>query len=350
MNRLWRAALLTGVAFAIPAAINTIIGRQRRELLNALPGDGGDYAWPMGHIYYQERGMGQPLVMIHGIGAGESSYEWRHNFDALSEQFHVYAFDLPGFGKSARRDVNYTSDLYVLAIMDFLRDVVKQPAYVMTSSLSGAYAVKLAAMRPELIERLVLVCPTGLETLNSRMPVVSQAAYGLFSLPAIGASVYNGIASYASIEAYMRENLYVDPTRVTPALVEHYYQSAHQQGAQYTLRSFLAGLLNCDINADYPRLEQQIMIVWGRHARMTPVENAQQFLKQNPNTRLRVFENSGLLPHDEERDDFNDAVAMFLNTKEAHNLLTVPATGLEPESAEHESMLERHRSNIDPAL
>jgi pimeloyl-ACP methyl ester carboxylesterase len=346
MNRLWRAALLAGAAFAIPATINALIARQRRELLNALPGDGGDYAWPMGHIYYQERGQGKPLVMIHGVGAGESSYEWRHNFDALSELFHVYALDLPGFGKSARRDVNYTADLYVLAIMDFLRDVVKEPAFVMTSSLSGAYAVKLAAMRPELIERLVLVCPTGLETLNTRMPVVSQAAYGLFSLPAIGNGIYNGIASYGAIEAYMRENLYVDPARVTPALVEHYYQSAHQPGAHYVLRSFLAGLLNCDISADYPRLDQQMLIIWGRQAQMTPVENAQQFLKQNPNTRLRIFENSGLLPHDEERDDFNDAVALFLTTRDVDSLLAAPAA----ETPDLDTVSEQRRPSIDPAL
>jgi pimeloyl-ACP methyl ester carboxylesterase len=338
MNRLWRAALLAGAAFAVPAAINVAIAQGRRELLNALPGDGGDYAWPMGHIYYQERGQGKPLILIHGVGAGESSYEWRHNFEALAEQFHVYAFDLPGFGKSARCDINYTADLYILAIMDFMRDVVKQPAYVMTSSLSGAYAVRLAALRPELIERLVLVCPTGLETLTRRTPVVSQAAYGLLSLPAIGQSIYNGIASYKSIESYMRENLYVDPMHVTPALVDHYYQSAHQSGAQYALRSFVSGLLNCDITADYPRLTQQILIVWGRHAHMTPVENAQEFLKQNPNTRLRIYENSGLLPHDEERNDFNDAIAQFLATGEAESLLAGPTTAIE---SEHELISER---------
>jgi len=323
MKQLWRGALVSGLAFAIPAAINAAIARGRRELLNALPGDSGDYAWPMGHIYYQERGEGRPLVLIHGIGAGESSYEWRHNFEALSEQFHVYALDLPGFGKSARPDINYTADLFVLALMDFLRDVVKQPAYVMTSSLTGAYAVKLAALRPELIERLVLICPTGLETHMRRTPLVSQAAYGLLSVPAIGAGIYNGIASHKSIECDMLETRYVDPTRVTPSLVDHYYQSAHQAGAHYVLRSFVAGLLNCDISADYPRLTQQIMIAWGRHARHTPVENAREFCRQNLNTRLRVYESSALLPHDEEHADFNAAAMLFLSAEETEKLVSV---------------------------
>src|SRR5579871_6867062 len=136
MSRLWRAALLAGVALAVPAAINRGIARQKGKLLRALPGESGLYPWPMGDISYEVRGEGPPLVLIHGIGAGCSSYEWRHNFDALSEQFKVYAPDLPGFGKSARPNINYTDALMILALTDFLRDVVRQPASVIASSLS----------------------------------------------------------------------------------------------------------------------------------------------------------------------------------------------------------------------
>lgn len=322
MSRFWRTAFLAGVAFAIPAAVNAAIARQRRELRNALPGDSGDYDWPMGSIHYHVRGEGAPLVLVHGIGAGNSSYEFRYNFEPLSERFRVYALDLPGFGRSDRADLPYSADLYITALMDFLRDVVREPANIIASSLSAAYTVRLAVHRPELISRLILLHPTGLESLTRRTPIVGQAAYGAFSLPAIGTALYNGITSYNYITSYLEENLYADPTRVTPALVEHYYQSAHQPNAQYALRSFLAGLLNCDITEEWPRLTQQVLIAWGRYAKPTPVENAQQFLKLNPNTRLRVFEQSGLLPHDEEHEDFNAAATLFLNLKEADTLFS----------------------------
>ena len=201
MNRAARFALLAGAAFAVPAAINLAIALRRRPLEPALPGDSGEYAWPLGSLSYQVRGEGRPLVLVHGVGAGESSYEWRHNFDALSEHFRVYAVDLPGFGRSARRDVAYTADIYITALLDFLRDVVQEPASLLTSSLSGAYAVKLAALRPELIERLVLICPTGLERLLRPWPLLSPLAYGAFNIPAYGESIYNGIASRGYIES-----------------------------------------------------------------------------------------------------------------------------------------------------
>ena len=315
MNRAARFALLAGAAFAVPAAINLAIAARRRPLEPALPGDSGEYAWPLGSIAYQVRGDGPPLVLIHGIGAGESSYEWRHNFDALSEQFRVYALDLPGFGRSARPNIAYSADLYITALVDFLRDVVQAPAHLLASSLSGAYAVKLASLRPELVERLTLVCPTGLERLLRPLPLLSPLAFGAFNIPAYGESLYNGIASRGYIESYMRQNLYVDPARVTPTLVDHYYRAAHQPGGQYALRSFLSGLLTCDINRIYPEIEQPLLVIWGRQAKETPVEDARAFYERNPHARLRIFEESGMLPHDEEATAFNAAVTEFLTAQ-----------------------------------
>ena len=321
MRPLW-----TGAAFAIPAVVNLAIARSRRELTTTLPGEEGEYCWLLGRIHYQVRGEGEPLVLVHGIGAGSSSYEFRYNFDALSERYKVYALDLPGFGKSERRNQTYTADMMSLALQDFLRDVVKEPAHIVASSLSAAHAVQVASRRPELIESLVLVCPTGIQDLVNRVPVWSQFAYGAFSLPAIGTSLYNGIASSAYIEKFLKENVYYDVTMVTPALVEQNYHSAHQPNGQYILRSFVSGLLNCDIAPLYPQLSQPILIAWGRHASMTPVEHARDFYEQHAHSRLRIFENSRLLPHNEEAEDFNAAVLSFLGS--AHPSLSAHSESL----------------------
>lgn len=312
MKKLRRAALCLGVAFAIPAVINAAIARSRRDLGMMLPGEEGEYGWLLGRIHYQVRGEGEPLVLIHGIGAGSSTYEFRYNFDALSERYKVYAYDLPGFGLSERRNQTYTAEMMTLAMMDFLRDVVKEPAHIVASSLSAAHAIQLAARHPELIKSLVLVCPTGIQDLVRRVPVLSQIAYGAFSLPAIGTSLYNGIASCAYIEKFLKENVYYDVAMVTPALVEQNYQSAHRDNAQYVLRSFISGLLNCDVAPVYPHLRQLIFVAWGRHTRISPVEHARDFYDQHAHARLRIFENSRLLPHTEEAEDFNAAVLSFL--------------------------------------
>lgn len=326
MGKWGRAALWTGAAFAIPAIVNMAIARNRRDLATTLSGEEGEYSWPLGRIHYQMRGEGEPVVLVHGIGAGNSSYEFRYNFDALGENYRVYAYDLPGFGKSERRNQTYTADILILALMDFLRDVVKEPAHVVASSLSAAHAIALAARRPELIRSLTLICPTGIQDLVNRVPVWSQFAYGAFSLPAIGTSIYNGIASYTYIESFLKENVYYDVTMVTPALIEQHYQTAHQPNGQYALRSFVSGLLNCDIAPVYPHLRQPLLVTWGRHAKQTPVEHSREFYEQHPSVRLRIFENSRLLPHNEESEDFNATVLSFLRALQTASALPAPSS------------------------
>lgn len=313
MSRL-RDKLLVGAGlFGVPAIANLVISLQARGEAGALAGEGGVFRWPQGDIHYTARGRGEPMLFVHGVGAGNSSFEWRRNFVPLAEHYRVYALDLPGFGRSQRRRVAYTGDMYVAAVQNFLRDVVGEPAHLVASSLGAAYAIRVARAGPALVRSLAVVCPTGIERLSARRPLTGQLAFGVFSIPAIGLSLYNAITSYGFIESYMRANLYFEPAFVTPPLVEQYHRSAHAHNAQYAIRSFISGMLNCDVAADLRALQLPLLIAWGRHARETPVEDAEAFLRLQPRARLDIYEQSRLLPHDEESEEFNRRLLHYLS-------------------------------------
>ncbi|HLZ08453.1 MAG TPA: alpha/beta fold hydrolase, partial [Chloroflexota bacterium] len=170
MGRLTTAGVIVGGALAGLGAFNTWLGWQAGPLESALPGNGRFYHWSLGgqiaNVYYKRsEGDGAPVVLIHGIDAAASSSEMRHIFAGLSEHHRVYALDLLGFGLSDRPARRYRTTDYLDLIEGFLRDVVRAPAAVVASSLSAAYAVTVAARSPELIDSLLLVCPTGLERL-----------------------------------------------------------------------------------------------------------------------------------------------------------------------------------------
>jgi len=53
--------------------------------------------------HYHEAGQGEPLLLIHGSGPGVTAWaNWRLAFPALSEQYHLYAPDVVGFGYTER--------------------------------------------------------------------------------------------------------------------------------------------------------------------------------------------------------------------------------------------------------
>ncbi|MGH7860620.1 MAG: alpha/beta fold hydrolase, partial [Candidatus Dormibacteraceae bacterium] len=58
------------------------------------------------------------------------------------------------------------------------------------------------------------------------------------------------------------------------------------------------------VRDSFPTLEQPVQIVWGREAKITPVSDANLFIRARPQTRLKVFDRCGLLPHDERPEEF----------------------------------------------
>ena len=52
----------------------------------------------LNNLAHHRAGAGEPLVLLHGVG--ESAVGWQPIHQALSDNYDVIAFDLPGFGRS----------------------------------------------------------------------------------------------------------------------------------------------------------------------------------------------------------------------------------------------------------
>ena len=100
-----------------------------------------------GQLSYYSTGPGQgrPLVLIHSINAAPSAYEMKPLFDHYRSERPVLAPDLPGFGFSDRPDIPTHPDVFVKALVEFLRQVVVQPADLVALSLGGEFAARVAS-------------------------------------------------------------------------------------------------------------------------------------------------------------------------------------------------------------
>jgi pimeloyl-ACP methyl ester carboxylesterase len=313
LGNIWKTILAGGAGVAALAALNAAIQRNASEPdESALGGEAHFFQWKHGQVFYKTSGpesSGPPLVFIHGIGAGASSFMWRKNFDELATYFRVYAMDLLGFGFSDKpAAASYSADLYVELITDFIREVSGYPANVVASSLGAAYAIRVADEHPDLIKSMVLNGPTGSDTLNHRPGMAGAAFYGLLQSPVLGTSFYNVMASERSIRDYARDNLFYDHRRVTDRLVTNLYATSHQPGAQHAIAAFLAGYLNTDTRSPFSRLTQPILLVWGKQDATTPVEKGASLKELNPRASLEVFDYCRMMPEQEQPEKFNALV------------------------------------------
>jgi pimeloyl-ACP methyl ester carboxylesterase len=301
-----------GVTGAI-AATNRALGNAPLAT-NALGGTLKPWTFRGHEIFATEAGAGPPVLLIHGLYAGASSYEFRKLFPLLARRHRVVAFDLLGCGLSERPRLAYGAELFVEQILEALEAFAGEPAAVIASSLGAAYALRAATRSGDRVERLAAICPAGLAGTRDKGPSGRGAAItAVLRSPLIGEAAFNALASRASIRWFLEHQVYGDPARCTPDVVEHYYAVTHQPGARYVPAAFAGGALDCDVARDLPFLEVPLQVLWGEKAPAnSPVSNADEFLRLASDARLATFAQSGLLPHEEEPEAVDAAIASFL--------------------------------------
>jgi pimeloyl-ACP methyl ester carboxylesterase len=309
----WRkAAAAGGAALGAAALYNVTASHRIAALDNLLGGESQEMIWRGHRVAYTRHGAGTPVLLLHGIYAGASSYEWRHTVEALAERHTVYAVDLPGFGRSARPPLRYTPGLYQAFLADFMAKLGHGPLAVAANSLSAAHVVALAARDPRHIAALVLIEPEGVGPLRHASSTGQAATQLLLDAPIVGTAIYNALTSPASVREFLEES-YANDRLVTEELVEDYVQNARQPGAKHAVAAFIGGRLNVDIRNALRRVRHPMLILWGDQARMNSVQNAHAFRVLKPDAEWVLVSDAGDLPHDEQPEQTNEAILRFLD-------------------------------------
>ena len=295
----------------------TLVNRRLRTT-SALPLDhvGGvrrPWHWRGYNIFATEMGAGPTILLVHGIYAGASSFEFRKLVPSLARTNRVVAFDLLGCGLSELPDLDYSAELFVEMIVDAIGEFTDGPMTLLGSSLGGAFAVRAATRAPDRVKKLVLIAPTGLGVLDRDPNGPQRAITMLFRSPIAGESAFNGLASRPSLGWFLRNQSYANPESVTPEIIDHYYAVTHQAGARFVPAHFVGGALNCNVANDLPFVEAPVLVLWGERASKTnPLEHAYEFVRLAKHGELVTFPNASLLPHEEDVEATASAIAAFV--------------------------------------
>lgn len=111
-----------------------------------------------GCISFLEAGSGQPLVLLHGIGACADA--WSAQFDFLAHHYRVIAWDAPGYGESSPL-ANPQPDArdYADAFSQFLAAVQVHEPHLVGHSLGAIMAAAWAASPRSNARSLLLASP-----------------------------------------------------------------------------------------------------------------------------------------------------------------------------------------------
>jgi pimeloyl-ACP methyl ester carboxylesterase len=107
-----------------------------------------------GRLYYEVRGWGEPLVLIHGGNLDHRM--WAAQVETFAKMYRVVVYDVRGFGQSSEKDVRHQAHKDLLALLDRLKI---EKAHLIGLSLGGRIAVDFAITHPDCVRSLILAGP-----------------------------------------------------------------------------------------------------------------------------------------------------------------------------------------------
>jgi pimeloyl-ACP methyl ester carboxylesterase len=312
----WRWGWIAGplcFVLVIIVGVGVLAGDREPLVLDAherrrLPGR--FIALSHGYTSYDVTGPadGRVVVLIPGISIPRSVF--RHTATSLAQAgYRVVTYDLYGRGFSDRPRVRYDAALFNRQIDELLTAIQITGPVSLVGVASGALQSMLyAELRPSRVERLVLICPDGVNAPVAgfvrlvRIPLIGEIA---------GRVVLNTVGQRRWEERL--QNYSVD-RRVVKDVIASFRGQLDYQGFWRALSSSIASLPISESSDVFRRVERQgipTLILWGAHDVIIPVRLGHEVRRLMPSATY-VEIPAGHLPQYERPDLTNEAILRFL--------------------------------------
>jgi pimeloyl-ACP methyl ester carboxylesterase len=231
----------------------------------------------------------QAVILLHGFGSSLETWdEWA---DALSDQFRVIRYDLPGFGLTGPDPTGDYTDARSVQVLAALMDRLGiAKAAIVGNSMGGKLAWTFAADHPERVTKLVLVSPDGF----------ASPGFEYGKKPDVPATMK--LLPYVLPTFMLRASLvpaYADKAMLTDALVGRYRDMMLAPGVRGAIVDRMGQYMPENPEPQLAHIKAPTLLIWGEKDGMIPFTNAQDYLRAIPNSRLAAFPDLGHIPQEE---------------------------------------------------
>jgi pimeloyl-ACP methyl ester carboxylesterase len=249
----------------------------------------------------------QPLVLLHGTGA--SLHVWEGWARELKQQRRVISFDLPGFGLTGPSPQgDYSMDSYVAFVLAVLDKVQVKQCVLVGNSFGGRIAWETAVASPERVARLVLVDASGYPARSKSVPI----GFRIAQTPVLN-KLLEVTLPRSMVESSLK-NVYGDPQKVTPQMIERSYEITLREGNRGAMG---ARMKQSPTGVGVERIRQlklPTLILWGGRDRLNPPSDGELFERDIVGSKRVVFDDLGHLPQEEDPARTLPVVQAFLKS------------------------------------
>jgi len=261
-------------------------------------------------IYYEEKGEGEPILLIHGFGA--STYSWRHLISKLSSTYKVIAIDLKGFGKSEKPlDERYSIHDQARIVVDFIEKKDLKNLTIIGHSYGGgvtlATTLRMQEMFPNRLKRIVLIDSIAYD---QKLPLFVN----ILRAPLLGQLGTTVLPPEVQTRSILKL-AYFDDDKILDEAVSVYAEPLRKADGRYALLKTAEQIIPENIKSFSKRYKSILLpslLIWGREDEIVPISIGERLSQAIPNSRFRVLENCGHIPHEEMPEETIRIIMEFL--------------------------------------
>jgi pimeloyl-ACP methyl ester carboxylesterase len=227
-----------------------------------------------GLINYERQGVGEPLVLVHGVGANLGS--WDGVVAALAGSYDILRLDLRGHGESARIDGPITVDDFAGDILKLMDEAGIVKAHLVGFSLGGLIAQRLASRWPERFGGVVILSAVAGRTPDERARVLAR-------LTAIRQDGINAIVGPAMDRWFTKDFAERHPDLIEKRIAE--LKSVHVPSYLEAYRVFG----ETELIGDLHLIPNETLVMTGEFDPNSNVRMAKAMHELIPNSRLTIL-------------------------------------------------------------
>ena len=250
------------------------------------------------NLHYRDEGSrNKPvLVLIHGVLA--SLHTWDAWLPAFASDYRVIRFDVPGFGLTGPPHSGEYSAERMLKVLDLLLDHLDvSKASIVGNSLGGYIAWNYALLKPERVEKLVLIDPAGYPMAKVPWMIASAA------LP--GATLAIPLWMPRALIAEGVKQVYGEPARIQPGVIDRYYDLSRRPGNRLAMMKVFRLLLQ--VNRDelhstperVAAIQAPTLLLWGALDRWISPSQVPLWQRDLPAIQVQLYAGVGHVPMEE---------------------------------------------------
>lgn len=267
-------------------------------------------------IAYMDEGSGaETIIFVHGLGSYAPA--WKKTVEGLSKNSRCIAIDLPGYGKSSKGNYSGTMTFYADVVNQFAEALNLDNIVLAGHSMGGQISIIVALKYPDLVSKLVLIAPAGVETFSE-----GEKDWFRNALTAKGVM----LSTLQDIETNLGSNFYKMPKDAFFMVRDRYAMTGAGEEFQWycnIIPKCVQGMVNQPVIRDLPKITQPTLVVFGDSDALIPnrylhggqtAKIAEKAGELIPNSQVEVIKKAGHFVMYEKADEVNQLISVFLNS------------------------------------